>query len=97
MEMMARWPRCSYLYSRDLARWYRQGPHSSKEASSRKRAHALRHDIPRRAGPRGEIELFIVGLTWVCLQLDCCCGSQKSYSYNRSFPSRARFLLIVKH
>ena len=32
----------------------------------------------KRAEPRGEIEL--IGLTWVCLQLNCCCDSQRSYS-----------------
>ena len=36
----------------------------------------------KRAGPRGGIELLIliliVGLTWVCLQLNCCCSSQSS-------------------
>ena len=47
----------------------------------------------KRAGPRGEIKL--IGLTWVCLQLNCCCDSQRSYSYNRLFPSRSCFL--VKH
>ena len=47
----------------------------------------------KRAGPRGEIESM--GLTWVCLQLNCCCDSQSSYSYKRSFPSRPRF--PVKH
>ena len=30
----------------------------------------------KRAGPRGKIEL--IGLTWVCLQLNCCCDSQSS-------------------
>ena len=57
--------------------------------------HTLRYDIPRHAGPRGENELIIVDLTWVCLQLNCCCDSQSSYSYNRSFPSRPRF--PIKH
>ena len=47
----------------------------------------------KRAGPRGEIEL--IGLAWVCFQLNCCCDSHSSYSYNRSFPSRPRF--SVKH
>ena len=47
----------------------------------------------KRARPRGEIEL--IDLTWVCLQLNCCCDSQSIYSYNRSFPSRPRF--PVKH
>ena len=45
----------------------------------------------KRARPRGEIEL--IGLTWVCLQLNCCCDSRSSY--NISFPSRPRF--PVKH
>ena len=44
METMAYWqqvslslPRCSYcLYSRDLARWFQQDPHSSKNLSLRK-------------------------------------------------------------
>ena len=47
----------------------------------------------KRAGPRGEIE--VVGLTRVCLQLNCCFDSQNSYSYNILFPSRPRF--PVKH
>ena len=47
----------------------------------------------KRAGPRGEIEL--IGLTWVCRQLNCCCDSQSSYSYNILFRSRPRF--PVKH
>ena len=41
------------LYSRDLARWYQQGPHSSKNLSSRK---CTPNDIPRRVGPREEIQ-----------------------------------------
>ena len=41
------------LYSRDLARWYQQGPHSSKSLSSRK---CTPNDIPRRVGPREEIQ-----------------------------------------
>ena len=50
--------------------------------------------IPRRAGRREEIEL--VGLTWICLQLNCCCDSQSScYTYNRWFSSRPRS--PVKH
>ena len=51
----------------------------------------------KRAGSRGGIELSIllVGLTLVCLQLNCCCNSQSSYSYNIPFPSRPRF--PVKH
>ena len=61
METMAYWhqvslslPRCSYLlYSRDIARWYQQGPHSSKNLSSRK---CTPNDIPRRVGPREEIQ-----------------------------------------
>ena len=60
METMACWqqvslslPRCSYLYSRDLSRWYQQGPHSSKNLSSRK---CTSNDIPRRIGPRVEIQ-----------------------------------------
>ena len=49
--------------------------------------------ILRRGGRREEIEL--VGLTWVCLQLNCCCDSQNSYTYNRWFSSRPRS--PVKH
>ena len=51
----------------------------------------------KRAGSRGGIELSIllVGLTLVCLQLNCCYNSQSSYSYNIPFPSRPRF--PVKH
>ena len=40
--------------SRDLARWYQQDPHSSsKNLSSRK---CTPNDIPRRVGPREEIQ-----------------------------------------
>ena len=53
-------------------------------SSSQENAHLTKQ---KRSGPRGEIEL--IGLTWVCLQLKCCCDSQSSYS--RSFPSRPRF------
>ena len=75
------------VYSRDLARWYTQGPHSSsKQLSSKK---CTPNDIPRRVGPREEIRW--VGFTWVCLQLNCCCDSQRSYSHNRFFPSRPHF------
>ena len=40
------------LYSRDLARWYQQDRHSSKNLSSRK---CTPNNIPRRVGPREEI------------------------------------------
>ena len=61
METMAYWQRyrCRChdavicLYSRDLARWYQQDPHSSKNLSSRK---CTPNDIPRRVGPRDEIQ-----------------------------------------
>ena len=38
----------------------------------------------------------VVGLTWICLQLNCCCDSKSSYSNNRSFPSRSRFPVELK-
>ena len=41
------------LYFRDLARWYQQDPHSSKNPSLRK---CIPNDIPRRVGPREEIQ-----------------------------------------
>ena len=61
METMAYWQQVSLshdavvicLYSRDLARWYQQGTHSSKNLSSRK---CTPNDIPRRVGPREEIQ-----------------------------------------
>ena len=40
------------LYSGDLARWYQQDRHSSKNLSSRK---CTPNNIPRRVGPREEI------------------------------------------
>ena len=50
--------------------------------------------IPRRAAGRDRIT--VVGLTWVCLQLNCCCDSKSScYTYNRWFSSRPRS--PVKH
>ena len=50
--------------------------------------------IPRRAAGRDRI--MVVGLTWVCLQLNCCCDSKSScYTYNRWFSSRPRS--PVKH
>ena len=63
METMAYWqqvslslPRCSYLFvfqRGDLARWYQQDSHSSKNLSSRK---CTPNDIPRRVGPREETQ-----------------------------------------
>ena len=46
----------------------------------------------KRAGPLGGIEL--VGLMWVCLQLNCCCNSeqllvQHIVSVEATFPSKA--------
>ena len=64
--------------------------HRVLDSSTQENGHLTKQ---KRAGPRGGIEL--VGLTWVCLQLNCCCDSQSSYSFNRSFPSRPRF--PVKH
>ena len=50
--------------------------------------------IPRRA--RGRDRITVVGLTWICRQLNCCCDSRSScYTYNRWFSSRPRF--PVKH
>ena len=69
-------PRCSNLFvlqrPRTLAQ---QGPHSSRQLSSRK---CTPNDIPRRIGLREDIQL--VGFTWVCFQLNCCCDSQSTYS-----------------
>ena len=56
--------------------------HRVLNSSTKKNRHLTKQ---KRTGPRGGMEL--VGLTWVCLQLNCCCDSQSSYSYNRSFPS----------
>ena len=42
--------------------------------------------VRRAAGRDG---ITVVGLTWLCLQLNCCCDSQSScYTYNRWFSSR---------
>ena len=50
--------------------------------------------ITTRAAGRDWIT--VVGLTWVCLQLNCCCNSQSScYTYSRWFSSRPRS--PVKH
>ena len=62
------------LYSGDLALWYQQDRHSSKNLSSRK---CTPNNIPRRVGPREEIPW--VDSTYVCLQLNCCCDSQSGY------------------
>ena len=62
--------------------------HRVLDSSSQENGHLTKQ---KRAGPRGEVEL--IGLTWVCLQLNCCCDSQSSYS--KSFPSRSHF--PVKH
>ena len=57
-------PRCSYFVFQRPRTLVQQGPHSSKQLSSRK---CTPNDIPRRVGPREEIQR--VGFTWVCLQL----------------------------
>ena len=64
--------------------------HRVRNSSTQENVHVTKQ---KRAGPRGGTEL--VGLTWVCFQLNCCCNSQSSYTYNISFPSRPRF--PVKH
>ena len=71
------------LYSRDLARWYQQDRHSSKNLSSRK---CTPNNIPRRVGPREEIPW--VDSTYVCLQLNCCCDSQSGYDTRTTDFSR---------
>ena len=58
--------------------------HRVLNSSTQENGHLIQQ---KRAGPRGEIEL--IGLTWVCFQLNCYCDSQSSY--NRSFRSRQRF------
>ena len=64
--------------------------HRVLNSSTQENVHLI---IPRRAGRREDIEL--VGLTWVCLRLNCCCDSQSSYTYNIWFSSRPRS--PVKH
>ena len=64
--------------------------HRVLNSSTQENVHLI---IPRRAGRREEIEL--VGLTCVCLQLNCCCDSQSRYMYNRWFSARPRS--PVKH
>ena len=64
--------------------------HRVLSSSTQENVHII---IPRRAGRRKEIEL--VGVTWVCLQLNCCCDPQSNYTYNRWFSSRPRS--SVKH
>ena len=64
--------------------------HRVLNSSTQENVHLI---IPRPAGRREEIEL--VGLTWVCLQLNCCCDSQSNYTYNMWFSSRPRS--PVKH
>ena len=94
LATMGRWqreslslPRCSHfcLYSRDFARWYQLN------SSTQENVHLT---LPRLAAGRDRIT--VVGLTWVCLQLNCCCDSKSScYTYNRWFSSRPRS--PVKH
>ena len=55
------------------------------------------HTLPYQGAPGGGKRLnYVVGLAWVCLQLNCCCDSQSScYTYNIWFSSRSRS--PVKH
>ena len=56
-------------------------------------AHLVHLTKRKRAGSRGGIEL--VGLTWVCNQLNCCCDSQSSYSYDIVFVVAT--FPVIKH
>ena len=104
METMAYWqqvslslPRCSYcLYSRDLARWYQQDPHSSKNLSSRK---CTPNDIPkaRRAARRDSMSRLYVGLppTKLLLRLIERLLAQQFFPVETTFPSQALGVMQV--
>ena len=97
-ETIGRWqreslslPQCRHLFVLTRPRtlvptW----PIRVLNSSTQENVHLI---IPRPAGRREEIEL--VGLTWVCLQLNCCCDSQSNYTYIMWFSSRPRS--PVKH
>ena len=64
-------------------------PHKVLPVSTQEYGHLVHLTKRKRAGPRGGTE--VVGLTRVCNQLNFCCDSHSSYSYNRPFPSWPRF------
>ena len=84
MQLFVRTPEISHAVGTTRA-------HVVLNISPQENAHLLAKQ--KRAGPRGGVEL--VDLAWVCLQLNSCCDSQSSCSYNRLFPWRPRF--PVKH